>query len=99
MVRSKYHGPTNHRGSRISVELADGMGNSHRRYYSWEYALNPTANHLRAIQQYLEDRNMRGRWVYAHNHTGYTAVRLLDDNLLYIDGHWPDGQPALPIPR
>ena len=98
MVRSKYHGPTNHKGSRISVEFEDGQTKD-RRYYDWNFEMNPRENHLTAISRYLEKRNMRGRWAYGHTLTGFIAVQLRDDNILYIDGHWPDGQPVLPIPR
>lgn len=87
-IKSKYHGPTNHRGSRISVDFH----NEYRRYYDWDFYLNPSQNHLEAIRKYLEYRNLRGRWVYADTHTGFTVVQLRDNNVIYVDGHWPDGQ-------
>ena len=50
-LRTRYHGPTNFKGSRIIVThtLKD------RRYtYHWNYALDVSENHAAAAQEYLD---------------------------------------------
>lgn len=46
-ILTKYHGPTNTRGSRISAQAASG-----RIYLSYDHALNLDANHEAAATEY-----------------------------------------------
>jgi len=43
-IETKYHGPTNSRGSRVSVVTGSGI----RRSYGWDDGLNPEDNHVAA---------------------------------------------------
>jgi len=52
-LRTRYHGPTNYKCSRISA-YRDGWGGckSQRCYVSWDYAINPEQNHAAAAQAF-----------------------------------------------
>jgi hypothetical protein len=55
-IRSRYVGPTNHRGSRIIVtDGKDRLGNKHT--YHWNYALDTGENHRAAAAEFLEKHN------------------------------------------
>jgi hypothetical protein len=49
-IVTKYHGPTNHKGSRVSAKADAG-----RIVIAWDYALNPDENHAAAARA-LADR-------------------------------------------
>jgi hypothetical protein len=51
-IRTRYHGPTNTKGSRFSATY-DG----NRVTVSYDYGLNPTENHCIAAQAFLEKHN------------------------------------------
>lgn len=48
-IVTKYHGPTNSRGSRVSATAAPG-----RIYVSWDHALDVAENHAVAARMYAE---------------------------------------------
>tara|TARA_B100001123_G_scaffold357448_1_gene411677 strand:- start:431 stop:706 length:276 start_codon:yes stop_codon:yes gene_type:complete len=50
-LRTRYHGPTNYRGSRIIVTHPV---NGKRYTYDWNYALDVSENHAAAAQEYLD---------------------------------------------
>jgi len=43
-IITKYHGPTNHRGSRISATVQDGSDFKRRVYVAYDYELSPTGD-------------------------------------------------------
>ncbi len=47
-IRTKYHGPTNSRGSRVTASCERG-----KLTVSWDHALNPENNHRRAVAMML----------------------------------------------
>lgn len=49
LICTKYVGPTNHRGARVSVT----QGNT-RSVYTWDDALDVTENHASAARAYVE---------------------------------------------
>jgi hypothetical protein len=49
-ITTKYHGPTDARGSRVSAKAEPGQ-----RFYSWDYALDAAGNHAVAAQQYAQE--------------------------------------------
>lgn len=49
-IATKYIGPTNHHGSRISVSADAG-----RRIYSWDPALNVEENHTAAAERFARE--------------------------------------------
>ena len=73
VVRTKYHGPTNHRGSRISVTHAQG---GKRIYVEWDYSLGLAENHCHAVQVYLDHMEWEGAWRAGADDTGYYAVKV-----------------------
>ena len=51
-IRTKYIGPTNHRGSRVSVSCDYGM--RPRMFVNWDESLNSNENHRRAAELWLD---------------------------------------------
>jgi hypothetical protein len=43
-ITTKYHGPTDTKGSRISATTTGGK----RKFYAWDHALNVDQNHIKA---------------------------------------------------
>lgn len=77
-ITTRYHGPTNHRGTRVSARAQVG-----RRFYPWDYSRNPEENHRKAAELFatewgwltLEGRPPRTLAGGAmHDGTGYTFV-------------------------
>lgn len=53
VIRTRYKGPTNTRGSRVIAEHRRAAGDVLRAVHSWNYALSSDANHLAAAQLLL----------------------------------------------
>ena len=45
-IETRFHGPTNRRGSRVIATEPDGSSHTH----PWDYALNSTQNHASAAR-------------------------------------------------
>ena len=43
-IMTKYHGPTNHRGSRLSATVRDGAAFTRRVYVAYDYELSPSGD-------------------------------------------------------
>lgn len=71
-IVTKYHGPTNNRGSRISV-TANGAGRK-RIYVEYRHDLNIGDNHAEAVRQYAQLMGWAGRWITGGTDTGAVAV-------------------------
>ena len=57
-IRTRFHGPTNHKGSRITVTDDGPFGRSPRRLtVECHHALDSQANHARAAQLWLDKHN------------------------------------------
>jgi hypothetical protein len=56
-VETRYHGPTNTKGSRISVSFVGSRKG--RKSYSYRHALNTTENHLAAAVEWLQQLSSR----------------------------------------
>ena len=60
-IRTKYVGPTNHRGTRISVSDYAVMGMTPQRMFvDWNYELDVNENHAVAAQTWLDKFNNIG---------------------------------------
>jgi hypothetical protein len=72
-VGTTYHGPTNHRGSRISVR-----SENLRLWVSWDYAKDPAENHASAARVFLVKYSWDGEWIGggSPDGTGYVFVNL-----------------------
>jgi hypothetical protein len=57
-ITTKFHGPTDSRGARVSARAAAG-----RKTVSWDYASNSQQNHATAAQALAEKLNWSGVWV------------------------------------
>jgi hypothetical protein len=76
-LRCKYLQPTNHRGTRISVQRYEG--NTHgkdpqRIVMSWDYSLEPADNYALAVKLYLDHANWHGHWITSTITDGAVAV-------------------------
>lgn len=76
VIRCKYHGPTNHRGTRISVARWDGSDTKdpNRITVGWDYALNIGENYADAVAQYILKAGWTGRWTVGLCDGGAVAV-------------------------
>jgi len=76
-IVTKYHGPTNTKGSRISVTTASGI----RHYCPYQYELGSEDNHRRAAQLIAEHMRWSGEWRGGATPSGYVFV--LNDGALF----------------
>lgn len=54
-IKTRYLGPTNYRGSRVSVTDDGGFDNKARRLIvGWDHELNTTGNHAAAASAWIE---------------------------------------------
>ena len=70
-IETKYHGPSNIKGSRIS---ATASGCKARVILSYDHALNGEGNHMRAARALMDKLNWTGRYVGGHTKTGMVFV-------------------------
>ncbi len=70
-IETKYHGPSNVRGSRIS---ATASGNKARVILSYDHALNGDDNHKAAARALMDKLDWRGVYVGGHTKTGMVFV-------------------------
>jgi len=66
-IQTKFHGPTDTRGSRISVIERHFDGHKVRKYYDYSYAACDA--HLVALELYLKQRQiLKGnKWAYVYS--------------------------------
>jgi hypothetical protein len=57
-IVTKFHGPTNVRGSRVSARAEAG-----KITLSWDHALNSDQNHITAAEALVEKLGWSGHWV------------------------------------
>ncbi|MBU6278593.1 MAG: hypothetical protein KGN78_05060 [Actinomycetales bacterium] len=69
-ITTKYHGPTNTRGSRISATTESGL----RHYYPYRYELNSEQNHRAAALAMAEHMGWSGTWRGGAIPCGYAFV-------------------------
>lgn len=70
-IETKYHGPTNARGSRISATASSCRK---RVWISYDHALNAENNHRAAARKLMAALNWTGRYVGGHTQTGMVFV-------------------------
>jgi len=69
-ITTKYHGPTNTRGARISARAEAG-----RIFVPYNHALNSSDNHAAAAMALAEKWGWDGPWHGGGTATGYVFVR------------------------
>ena len=76
-IRCKYLSPTNHRGSRISVQRWDSPAwgkDPNRLVIGWDYSMNPGENYAEAVRQYVARAEWQGPWITSTTPDGAVAV-------------------------
>lgn len=58
-ITTRYAGPTNHRGSRVSARTTAGR----RLVRAWDYQLSADGNHNRAAHELATQLRWKGVWV------------------------------------
>lgn len=70
-IATKYHGPTNCKGSKISA-TASGAGK--RVYVSYDHALDIDGNHKAAALKLMKELNWHGQYIGGHTKDGMVFV-------------------------
>lgn len=76
-IRCKYHGPTNTRGSRITVARFESSVHGkdpNRITVGWDYSLNTGENYAAAVAEYVTRAEWGGHWRVATVTDGAVAV-------------------------
>ena len=77
VIVCKYHGPTDHRGARISVNRQDRHpdgGRPDRIWLSWDYSVGIHENMTAAVQAYIDRMGWSGVWSVGLTADGAVAV-------------------------
>ena len=69
-IATKYHGPTDYRGARVTARSASG----HRLTVAWNYALDPAGNHAEAARALAIKLGWVGEWYGGSTTDGYVFV-------------------------
>jgi hypothetical protein len=75
-IVTKFNGPTNYRQSRISATAAGCK----RRYFDWEYSLNPDSNHRAAAMALAAERG----WISAGENRTLAGGVLADGSYVWV---------------
>lgn len=62
-IETRYHGPTNYRGTRVSARASAG-----RIFLAWDHSTGIEENHARAARALAEKYGWRGEWVGGCTH-------------------------------
>jgi hypothetical protein len=78
-IETRYHGPTNYKGSRISVRRMDDEKRPERRFYSYPHELNSDDGHKWAANQWLREKGWNDKaWIGGGTSRGWVFV--VDDH-------------------
>lgn len=83
-IETKYHGPTNYKGARIS---AQGTGARARRIYlPYAYELNQYENHARAANHYaIMSGWKKGQYASAGTARGYIFAPIVEELAIFAN--------------
>lgn len=63
-IKTKYHGPTNYRGSRVSAQVTSSLGDKKERLsIAYDQSLDTLSAHMKAAQALAEREGWDGKWV------------------------------------
>jgi hypothetical protein len=79
-ISTKYHGPTNTRGSKVIATSASG----HRLSLEWDDALNNDENHTAAAMALANKLQWTGAWHGGATKTGYCFVNQDGDGFAIV---------------
>lgn len=68
-ITTKYHGPTDHRGSRVTAKCDAG-----RITVPWDHSLDSTENHAAAVRALIHKLGWNGTFYLGGTSDGYVAV-------------------------
>ena len=89
-IRTKYLGPTNYRGGRVSVTDSRVMlGPTRRLITPWDYGSNIDANHAAAAQEWL-DKHMADFAAKRNQRAVVSGPGLCFDECFYWSWSWED---------
>lgn len=77
VIRARYYGPTNTRGSRIRVmrfDPAPAGRDPNAVTVGWDYALGLTENYVSAVREYVTRAGWNGEWAVSTCDGGAVAV-------------------------
>ena len=72
-IITKFHGPSNVKGSRVSAKADAG-----RIILDWDHRLNSEQNHFAAARALAEKLGWNGRWCGGGGEFGYVFVNAAD---------------------
>ena len=88
-ITTKYHGPTNTMGARISAKRAEGCRKGERVFVHWDHELNSGDNHERAAKYLAAKMDFEGlEDMYSATDSGYVFF-------LKGSGDWTKRQAAM----
>lgn len=70
-IITKYHGPTNVKGSRVSARAS---GNGVKVTLSYDHALSAEGNHMAAAQALMAKLDWQGHYIGGHTQDGMVFV-------------------------
>jgi len=77
VIRARFYGPTNTRGSRIRVSRFDPPAagrDPHAVTVGWDYALGIPENYVEAVREYVSRAGWNGDWAVSTCDGGAVAV-------------------------
>ena len=80
-IETRFHGPTNHRGSRIIARASDAPGSV---TLDVDHLSSLEDNHVSAALQLAEKLDWRGRWFGGHTNRGMVWVMATDEDKFTI---------------
>ena len=80
-IATRYHGPTNTRGSRVSATSSSGI----RIALHWDDALNTDENHIAAARALIAKLGWSGQWAAGADRLGRVFVNI-DDDVFTVGG-------------
>jgi hypothetical protein len=85
-IITKYHGPTDHQGSRI-VATANTYGTKTRILVGYDYSLNSLDNHTEAAMKLAQKIGWHDQWIASDTHDGRGYVFTRASKLRYQEIH------------
>ena len=75
-VETRFHGPTDFRGARVSARRSDHRAGDPIVWTSWNYGEDVLGNHVIAARRFLERMEWGGQYVAASTERGYVFAEV-----------------------
>lgn len=88
-IQTKFHGPTNYKGARLSAEpMTWSAGRKPRVTVNYDYAVSADTNHDNAARALISKLGWYGTWNSGSGPRGYVYTRQLQgQSLLFVVSH------------